>query len=132
MGKTQPGAGAEVEFLQADYTTDLPLPPASFDLLISLYSGPVSDHCRTYLAPDGLLLANTSHGDASLAALDPAFQLVAAVHHRDGKYRVDTNDLNTYLVPTKPEAADPDLIRSSGRGVAYTTSAFAYVFQLLA
>lgn len=70
-GRTGAGAGAEVTFLNADYTTALPLPTAGFDLLISLYAGLVLDHCRQYLTPGGLLLANTSHGDASLAAFDP-------------------------------------------------------------
>lgn len=70
-GRTGAGAGAEVTFLNADYTTALPLRTAGFDLLISLYAGLVLDHCRQYLTPGGLLLANTSHGDASLAAFDP-------------------------------------------------------------
>lgn len=36
-GRTLPGAGADISFLHADYTEPLPIPPASFDLLISLY-----------------------------------------------------------------------------------------------
>ncbi len=102
---------------------------ASFDLLISLYAGPVWENCRGYLAPHGLLLANTSHGDASLAALDPTLRLVAAVHQRDGRYRLGTDDLDSYLIPKKPSAADPDAIRRQGRGIAYTRNAFAYVFE---
>ena len=122
--------GAEVAFLAADYTTPLPLPQAGFDLLISLYAGPVWDHCRRYLRPGGLLLANASHGDASVAALDPDVHLVAAVHLREGRYRLDTERLDRYLVPRNPAAADADAIRRSGRGIAYTRSAFAYLFLL--
>lgn len=129
QGRTQPGAGTDIAFLHADYTKPLPIPPAGFDLLISLYAGPVWEHCRQYLSPRGLLLANTSHGDASLAALDPALRLVAAVHHRADTYRLDGADLNTYLIPKRPSAADPDTIRRQGRGVAYTRTAFAYVFK---
>ncbi len=128
-GRTHPGAGTEVEFLQADYTTPLPLPAAGFDLLVSLYAGPVWDHCSKYLRAGGLLLANASHGDASLAALDPRLTLVAAVHHRGDRYRLDGDDLASYLVAKTPAAADPDLIRRTGRGIAYTRSAFAYLFQ---
>lgn len=128
-GRTRPGAGTDVTFLHLDYTTALPLSPAGFDLLISLYAGPVWEHCRRYLAPAGWLLANTSHGDASLAALDPTLRLVAAVHHRSGQYRLDTADLGRYLIPARPATADPEAIRRTGRGIAYTTSAFAYVFQ---
>lgn len=128
QGRTIPGAGTDIAFLHADYTEPLPIPPASFDLLISLFAGPVWEHCRQYLSPQGLLLANTSHGDASLAALDPALQLVAAVHHREGKYRLDTVNPDNYLIPRQPSAADPDTIRRQGRGIAYTKTAFAYVF----
>ena len=128
-GRAAPGAGAEVRFVQADYTEPLPLPDAGVGLLVSLYAGPVWDHCSRYLAPGGLLLANTSHGDASIAALDPALELVAAVQHRGDAYRLDSRELDTHLVPKKPAAADPDLVRRSGRGIAYTRPAFAYLFR---
>ncbi len=128
-GRTLPGASADVAFLHRDYTQPLPLPLADFDLLISLYAGPVWEHCRQYLSPRGLFLANTSHGDASLAALDPSLQLVAAVHQLDGRYRLDTEELDAYLVPKRPASAVPELIRRQGRGVAYTKTAFAYVFR---
>lgn len=131
-GRTLPGAGAEIAFLHADYTGELGLPEAGFDLLISLFAGPVWGHCRQYLSPRGIFLANTSHGDASLAALDPALRLIAAAHHRDGRYRLDTENLDSYLIPKKPDAADPEKIRASGRGIAYTRTAFAYVFAPVA
>ncbi|QYH35543.1 class I SAM-dependent methyltransferase [Salinibacterium sp. M195] len=125
-----PGAAAEIAFLPADFTAPLELSDNSFDLLIALYTGPAWDHCARYLKPGGLFLANSSHGDASLAALDPRATLVGAIHQRDGRYRIDRDNLADYLIPKKPEAADAELIRSSGRGVAYTKPAFAYVFQL--
>ncbi|QUR67113.1 hypothetical protein [Mycobacterium spongiae] len=40
------------------------------------------------------------------------------------------NALGTYLTPKKPTAADPNVIRSNGRGIAYTRTAFAYLFRL--
>ncbi len=123
------GAAPEIEFVAADYTQPLPVPESHFDLLISLYAGPVWQYCRVYLKPRGLLLANASHGDASLAALDPDLELVAAVLHRDGRYRLDDTDLDRYLTPRNPKAADPALIRSQGKGITYTRPAFAYVFQ---
>ncbi|GAA1464608.1 class I SAM-dependent methyltransferase [Microbacterium thalassium] len=128
LAGTRTGSADGIRFLHADYTTPLPVPDEAFDLLISLYAGPVWEHCRRYLRPGGLLVANTSHGDASLAALDPDLTLVAAVQHRGGRYRLDTTGLDRYLVPRKPSEADPDRIRDRGRGISYTRSAFAYVF----
>lgn len=130
LGRGQFAPDQGVVFHAMDYTSQLPVPAASQDLLISLYAGLVWDACRRYLRPGGLLLANTSHGDASIAALDPDLRLVAAVHQRDGRYRLDRDTLDRYLVPTTPAAADADLIRASGRGIAYTRKAFAYVFEL--
>lgn len=130
-GRTRQGFTPRVRFLRGDYTTALDLPEAAFDLLISLYAGPFWDHCRRYLRPGGLFLANASHGDACIAALDPRLTLVAAVHHRDDRYRFDTDALNSYLVPKSPAAADADKIRRSGRGIAYTPTAFAYLFRLI-
>ena len=131
-GRTRAGAATDVRFLHSDFTTPMPLPEAGFDLLVSLFAGLVWDACQQYLAPDGLLLANTSHGDASVAALDPRLRLVAAVHHREQRYRLDREDLSAYLIAKKPAAADAELIRASGRGIAYTRSAFAYVFRRVA
>lgn len=128
-GRTLPGAGEQVRFLHTDYSLPLDVPEGSVGLLISLYAGLASEDCRRYLRPNGWLLANTSHGDASLAALDPTLRLVAVVQHRGDRYRLLTDQLDDYLVPKRPEAADPDLIRGSGRGIAYTRSAFAYLFQ---
>jgi len=81
-GRSRPGSVRQVRFLAADYTQPLDVPEGSMDLVISLFAGPVGEHTRQYLRPGGLLLANTSHGDASLAALDPSWELVAAVHKR--------------------------------------------------
>lgn len=128
-GRARPGAASEVRFLAADYTRPLEVADGSVDLVISLFAGPVWDHCRRYLRPGGWLLANTSHGDASLAALDLSVRLVGVAHHRDGHFRVSSDRLDSYLVPKRPEATDPDQIRRAGRGIAYTRSAFAYVFQ---
>ena len=123
VGRTRPGGGERVRFLAADYTEPLDVAEGSVDLLISLFAGPLSDHARRYPRPGGWLLANSSHGDASLAALDPTLRQVAVAHDRGGHYRVTTDRLEEYLVPRRPEMADADRIRSSGRGIAYTRAA---------
>ena len=128
-GRTRLRAGREVRFIGADYTHQLDLAEGSVDLLVSLFAGPVWQHCGRYLRAGGWLLANTSHGDASLAALDPAVRLVAVVHHRSDRYHLSTDRLDRYLVPKRPESADAAAIRASGRGIAYTRTAFAYLFQ---
>ncbi len=128
-GRTAGEAGSEVIFLADDFTSALPVEDSAYDLLIALYTGPAWNHCRRYLAPGGLFLANSSHGDASLAALDPDLELVGVIQHRGDRYRLDAHDLDAYLQPKKPETARADLILASGRGIAYTRPAFAYLFR---
>ena len=128
-GKTASSAGARVEFLQADYTSPLQLPEESFDLLISLFTVPAWRSCQRYVKRSGLLLANASHGEASLAALDPHLQLAAVIHEDGGVYRLDDHDLDGYLIPKRAEHANADFIRAQGKGIRYTKEAFAYLFS---
>ena len=123
-----PAAG--VRFHQADYSDPLPLEDGSVRLLVSLYAGFVSEHCSRYLATGGWLFANNSHGDASLAALDPRFTLVAVLTSRSGEYRVRTDDLERYMVPRKGEQPTAEELHRTNKGVAFTRPAFAYLFQL--
>ena len=119
----------DVTFIHADYTTPLDLPQPGFDLLVSLYAGPISLHCTDHLRVGGWLLVNSSHGDAALASLDDRYELGAVVVSRSGDYKVSRQELDTYLVPNKPIEPTVDAILDSGRGIAYTKSPFAYLFR---
>ena len=126
LGPTHPDG---IEFLHADYTDDLPLADQSFDLLVSLYAGFVSEACTQYLRIGGTLLVNSSHGDAAMASIDPRYRLVGAIHARDGAYRVRTDDLETYLIPKKAVEVTPQFLHSRRRGIAYTRAPIAYLFE---
>lgn len=119
-------------FLHADYQEPLALEDGSFDLLISLYAGFVSEHCTRYLRPRGFLLVNPSHGDAAMASIDDRYQLAGVVTFRSGAARIETTDLDRYLVPKRDVAITRDELHRTGRGVAYTTAPFAYLFQRIA
>jgi len=124
------GEARSWEFISADYTADLGLPGHSFDLLISLYAGFVAEPCTRYLRPGGWLLVNPSHGDAAIAAIDPRYRLVGVVQSRTGDYSVSGRNLDSYLIPKRDIEVTADLIHESGRGIAYTKSPFAYLFNL--
>lgn len=119
----------EFRFIHQDYTTSLDVADASCDLLVSLYAGFISEACTTKLRIGGTLLANPSHGDVAMASIDPRYQLVGAVIARSGNYRVKTTDLDIYLAPRKPANITKESLHESGRGIAYTKSAFAYIFE---
>lgn len=118
---------SRVAFEHGDYRA-LELEAESFDLLISLYAGFISEACGHLLRVGGKLLVNSSHGDAALAALNPRFELDAIVRSAQGCYRVTNRDLESYMVPTKAQTITVDRIKASGRGIAYTKSPFAYLF----
>lgn len=48
---------------------------------------------------------------------------------RSGNYRVTTRDLGGYQIPKRPVTVTSDLLHESGRGIAYTRSPFAYLFE---
>lgn len=118
----------EVRFIHGDYTTDIGLEPESFDLLVSLYGGFVSEACTGYLRIGGCLLVSPSHGDAAMASIDPRYELAGVVTSQSGDYRVRTDRLDTYLIPTTAVNVTPQSLHERGRGIAYTKSPFAYLF----
>ena len=122
-------ADPDVTFIGADYMSELALPARGFDLLVSLYAGPISLHCGHHLRIGGWLLVNSSHGDAALASIDDRFELDAVVQSRSGGYTVSRSDLDSFLVPKRPTDLTVESILASGRGIAYTKSPFAYLFR---
>jgi hypothetical protein len=121
-------ANADYQFIHADYQEPLDLPARSFDLLVSLYSGFVSEHCTDYLKIGGGLLVAPSHGDVAMASIDSRYELSSVVVSRNGDYRVRTESLETYLEPKSPVEITPAMLHERGRGIAYTKSPFAYLF----
>ena len=119
-------------FIRADYTDPLDLDDGEFDLLISLYAGFVSEACTRYLRIGGTLLVNPSHGDAAMASIDERYRLTAVVTSQSGRYSVSSRHLDTYLAPKRDVAVTKEYLHASGRGVAYTKSPFAYLFERVA
>lgn len=122
-------AKPDVRFIHTDYTLELGLPERSFDLLISLYAGFVSESCTRYLRVGGVLLVNPSHGDAAMASIDPRYELSAVVRSAPDRYQVSTRKLSEYLQPKKPVEVTKDRLRLTRRGIGYTKPAFAYLFE---
>ena len=122
-------SGHIFRFIHTDYQQRLELRDGSFDLLISLYAGFVSEHCTRYLRVGGYLLVNPSHGDAAMTSIDTRYRLNAVVGASDNSYGVTTADLDTYLVGKRDVEVSVEHLHRTGRGIDYTRSAFAYLFQ---
>jgi hypothetical protein len=120
---------ATVSFHFADYRNGFDEMIGSFDLLISQYAGFVGQHCKQYLKTDGLLLANNSHGDAGMAAIDDDYQLVAVFSVKNEKYRISVNNLAEYFVPKSQVEITKEYLEKVQKGIGYKKTASAYLFQ---
>lgn len=123
---------ADVSFIHRSYDLVLDLPTEHFDLLVSLFAGFVSEHCTQHLRIGGTLLVNPSHGDAAMASIDPRYELEGVITSRSGEYRVDTKDLDTYLIPKKPQPITAETLHHTCRGIGYTKTPYAYLFTRVA
>jgi hypothetical protein len=114
------------------YGDELDLADGSFDLLVSLYAGFISEHCTRYVCPGGFLLVNPSHGDAAMASIDDRYSLHGVIEVDDDGARVSTEELDTHLVAKRPVDVTAELLHASGKAVADTRSPWAYLFQRVA
>ena len=118
------------EFIHADYTSDLGLAEKSVDVLVSLYAGFISEHCTQHLKRGGHLLVNPSHGDAAMASIDPRYELAGVMRTgKGGAYTVSDASLDTYLIPKRGVSVTKQMLQETNRGIGYTKSPFAYLFE---
>ena len=120
---------AKVTFHFADYRNGFDEPFETFDLLISQYAGFVGQHCKPYLKTGGFLLANNSHGDAGMAAIDDDYRLKAVFSVRSGKHRISEKNLDEYFVPKSQIQITRDYLEKLQKGIGYKKTAGVYLFQ---
>ncbi len=120
---------SEMTFHPADYRQALAEPDESYDLLISQYAGFISNHCKRYLKINGVLLANNSHGDASMASIDPDYEFIGAILRDKGKHRISEKELDTYFVPKKPVDVSQEYLEQTQKGIGYRKTASSYLFR---
>ena len=125
--KEYPG-DPEIRFYQQDYYKPFNELNKEFDLVISQYAGFVGQATKRYLKKGGLLVCNNSHGDASMASLDPDYELLS-VYRRvtDDKFRISDKFLPEYLKPKNGIGPTKEQLIKSMKGVAYTKSPSGYI-----
>ena len=123
---------SSVIFLPEDYRKDGLNISEKFDALISLYAGFISRYCTRYLKVNGLLLANNSHGDAGLVAIDKRYNLIGVINRRNRNYSFSDRNLDSYFIPKKNVNVTVEYLLSLGKGIGYTKSATSYLFKKVA
>lgn len=119
----------KITFHAVDYQTGINEPDESFDLLISLYAGFVSLHCKRYLKVGGLLLVNDAHGDATMASLDEDFQLIEYGNQTEGKYTLSDMYLDTYFVTKAETELSREWVLKHLRGFKFRKMADVYLLR---
>ena len=118
-----------ISFHHKDYRKDIGEPIESFDLLISQYAGFVSYFCKKYLKINGILLANNSHGDASMASIDNDYRFIGVLNKRQNKFALSEKNLELYFIPKKPREITREYLEKTNRGFGYTKTPSAYIFR---
>ncbi|GEK91831.1 hypothetical protein [Alkalibacterium kapii] len=114
----------EIEFVGKDYRRTLSI--EKVDLIISHYAGFVGQDTKKLLKVGGILLANDSHGDASLARFDEAFELIGTINSRD---EIQENHLENYFKLPKDQTADLEEVKAKMKGLKYKSRAENYLFR---
>ena len=118
-----------IKFFGQDYQKSIAGEEQKYDLLISQYAGFISKFCKRYLKIGGILLANNSHGDAGMAAIDAEFEFIGIVLKRGNKYRISEKNLSEYFIPKKAIEITPEYLEEIQKGIGYTKTASSYLFR---
>ncbi|WGM88865.1 MAG: hypothetical protein NUK63_08075 [Candidatus Bathyarchaeum tardum] len=105
----------EIVFHQSDYTKDFGEAKNSFDLLISLNSGFVSQACSSYLKKDGLLFANNEHFDAITAYVDPKFKAIG-IFTKSNKLIQTKREVETYFITKEGSPITREMVEENKKG----------------
>lgn len=118
------------KFFHQDYYKPFEGLTQEFDLIISQYAGFVGQAVKEYLKSGGILVCNNSHGDASMASLDPNYKLVAVYRRKsDDNFSISSKNLETYLIPKNGIEPTVEKLKETMRGIAYTKSPSGYIFE---
>ena len=119
-----------IRFYLSDYNKRVDEEFKSFDLLISLYGGFISEFCLKYLKSGGFFMANNSHGDAGMASLDNRLKFIGIIYYSNKQYRYTSRNLEKYFIPKKKNlVVTKEYIKEINKGISYTKTASVYVFQ---
>ena len=94
---------------QTDYRDGIDEEEASFDLLISLSSGFVSQYCGSYLKKNGILFVNNEHYDAIRAFVDADFSPIG-VFTSNGKLIQQIKSIQEYFLTKKNELITSEMV----------------------
>jgi hypothetical protein len=118
-----------VRYYPSDYKRKIGEKEKYFDFLISQYAGFISKYCKRYLKIGGILIANNSHGDASMASIDNDYEFIGVINLLNQKYYYSQKNLKKYFIPKKAILITEEYLERRQRGVGYKKTAGNYLFR---
>jgi hypothetical protein len=118
-----------LRWAQADYASAVGIPETHYQIMFSFYAGFISRECKKFLSSGGILIANNSHGDASLALTDPDYRPIGVILRNGDRFGIQTEQLSGYLTKKDGTPIDPEKVRKRMVGEKFIKSAYAYVFE---
>jgi len=120
---------AYIEFIDNDYTKQLPVRENNYDLLLAIYAAGIAKACKNYIKPGGIIVSNNHHGDAEEVLEDKTVTLEALIRKKGDKYQVEeaTNEkmyktLKEYSIPLKN-------MKRSSKGMEYVDKDCYFVLR---
>ena len=122
---------ASIDGIQSDYSAELSLEKNSFDIMFSFYAGFISQSCKKFLKPNGILVCNNSHGDASLACIDNDYELIGVIQRTGTHFQIEDKDLDTFFIKKDKSPINKANVEKNMIGEKFTKIGFAYIFRYL-
>ena len=119
----------EITWRQADYAKDNDIKENCFDAMFSFYAGFISQECKRHLRSGGILVANNSHGDASMAIADPDYISLGAIIRNGDRFRIKTEHIEDYYLKKDKSPIDTRKVKEKMIGEKFSKYAYAYIFR---
>ncbi|AHC15942.1 hypothetical protein [Salinispira pacifica] len=119
----------KVIWRQGDYTEVGDLNEYSCDIMFSFYAGFISRHCKRFLKDRGVLIANNSHGDATLALSDPDYTCLGVILRNNQRFQIKTEEIEPYITKKNGSAFNLEKVREKMIGEKFSRYAYAYMFR---
>ncbi len=120
---------AKIHWYMDDFSTFNEPKEGQFDMMFSFYSGFISQHCKQLLKQGGLLVANNSHGDTSLAIADSDYETIAIILRDGDDFIIQSKDIIDYCTKKDDTLIDVDKVRDRMIGEKLKKPAFAHIFR---
>ena len=114
---------------QLDYSSINDLQENYYEIMFSFYAGFISQACKKYLVLGGILIANNSHGDATMAIADPDYKVIGVVTRNLDRFNIRTEKIEEYITKKDGSEIDVEKVQKRMIGEKFSNNAYAYVFR---